>query len=200
MLTIPAKVLFNLSVKHAKTIIEDLQKELLTVLFIHFDGWFMCLPFKAADWPTEDALKITVVAAIKAGITLGEIRGVALCSEAWLSHNSEIKLPSNDPLRKEVVMISTWGQEGQRISNFEIIEKNGHRKVGEPLVPMTSDKMSTWLDEAFKPYEGKVPDPVLGIYEFLKRTTQKLGPARTAILFEENITNIVRRLQNVKNS
>jgi hypothetical protein len=199
----PIKDLFNIAMKFGKTMIEGFQSEIVPHVMIHMKEFVLPLPFKDDDWNKERALKMAIQEMIKVGLTHDEIDGIAFASEAWIAKGIEKdkRMPRDRPDRQDAFIIYVIGAEGKRFVSYEVLTKNGVKRIGEPTNPW--GEYHCWLDEkdGIKPYDsiGSIPIQAEMMYQSLKQETEQKGPIHASLHFAETIAKVVDRFKGGSN-
>lgn len=126
----------------------------------------------ASDRNEKEYLKKRLLTYIKAMREKGVFLGVALLSEAWMSVQDKLPeglesemdknptealrnyspevAPSQDPNRKEIAMVISYGVDGSRSQMFYDIIRAGSKRSLAPSAEIENcNFMVSWLEEAF---------------------------------------------------
>ncbi len=151
--------LVEISEKFIKSTFED-GKTLGPVLYIQLRGTLVVLPFKHSDHHKEFLLKQLAIAQIQAARQSGTFLFASSSSEAWVSMGKNLSpihtvlRPSQDPDRREAVLLQVWGPEGNAVfRGYELLREGTKKKLGKLLMTNENNnfKVKTWLDPAFRP-------------------------------------------------
>ncbi|MCG3204306.1 MAG: hypothetical protein KCHDKBKB_01021 [Elusimicrobia bacterium] len=142
-----------------KSIFND-GKSLGPMLYIQLRETLVVLPYKHHDLQQEALLKQLAIAQIRAARTAGSFLFASSSSEAWVSMGKNLSpihtvlRPSQDPDRKEAVLLQVWGPDGNAVfRGYELLRDGDKRKLGKLLMTNENNtfQVRTWLDPAFHP-------------------------------------------------
>lgn len=198
----PTKELFSLGLQHAKRIIHA-GHDLIPAAFLYGDDYCIPLPLQGDNDRINVALKMFAHDMILAGLSMDEIIGVDTVSEIWTADVSVtdfdsgmVRHAANQPNRRACVLVCAWGAEGRRAVTYEIVHRNGERKIGEPV---HADKLlRTWLDKLFDK-RPTLPDNLIMRAAFVA-TYQRLallarrGESEAIVNFALGVADSTKRL------
>lgn len=148
----------------------DEGKNLGPILYIQLRNTLVVLPFKHRDNRKEILLKQLAIAQILVARKSGTFLFASSSSEAWVSMGKNLSPihtvmpPSQDPDRKEAVLLQVWGPDGKAIfRGYELIREGNKKRLGKLLMTTENNnfQVKTWLDPAFDPIkpEGSNDNP-----------------------------------------
>jgi len=198
----PTKEIFHQGLQHAKRIIHA-GHDMIPAVFIYGDNYCIALPLQGANDRVNMALRMFSHDMILAGLAMDEITGVDTVTEIWTADVSTTDFESgmathaaSQPNRQECALICAWGAEGRRAVTYEIIQKNGQRKVGEPI--HVNKGLQTWLDPLFAK-RPSLPDNTI-MRAALVATYQRLallarrGESEAIVNFALGVADSTKRL------
>lgn len=151
--------LVEISEKFIKSTLEE-GKTLGPILYIQLHDTLVVLPFKHRDHHKEFLFKQVAIAQIQAARKSGTFIFASSSSEAWVSMGKNLSPihhvmpPSQDPDRKEAVLLQVWGPEGNAVfRGYELLREGDKKKLGKLLMTNENNnfQVKTWLDPAFHP-------------------------------------------------
>jgi hypothetical protein len=123
-------------------------------VFIHCSGKLLAIPYKDPSPEAEGFLKAKIVAVIRAMRAAGQLDGVVMVGEGWMScvkpGQAEFPRPSEDPNRVECVQVVAWGREGRKMAAYRILTKEERRVIGTSVLDSAKMDIRIWLDPAFE--------------------------------------------------
>lgn len=109
----------------------------------------VCLPYKTA--PESESLERAAILLIaNAAKEINQFGGLVLVSECWINTakvGEKVTRPSEDPNRKEAVLIYVKGEDSKtRVDLYEIVRNGKRVLMGSKMKNPHGDKFESWLD------------------------------------------------------